>query len=322
MDISFFRSSSYNCFNLCQHQYFMSYVLGWPQKVGKAATKGTIVHKTLEILAKAKLCEQDGVSSGFEDDIGDFEIKNFRDDDFVDYAHHKSFEYYKKLEQEDFGQAEERETRRWVQKVLDDGFYDPRKLDIIYPEKKFDFPIEQKWARLTNGEYLRVKGTIDLTIKSGNFYEVVDWKTGARKDWKTGEYKTGSDLDDDFQLRLYHYAVSKLYPEIETILVTINYINDGGAYTVVHGPENIEITEARIHDQLVRIKNCTHPRLKDNGKHWFCKRVCSYGKNNYRSSGKTECQYAASYLKYNGITQASADLKTKGFKIDHYEEPG
>ena len=58
MDITYFRSSSYNCFNLCQMQYFIEYVLGWENKVGKAATKGTITHKVLEVLAQAKLAEQ------------------------------------------------------------------------------------------------------------------------------------------------------------------------------------------------------------------------------------------------------------------------
>lgn len=321
MDIAYFRSSSYNCFDLCQQQYFLQYVLGWDMKVGKAATKGTIVHKALEILAKAKLADQNKKKTITDDVTGRISIKTYQTNKFVDNAINKSFDFYVKKEQPDFTDKERREITRWTYKVIDDGFYDPRNLTIIHPEQKFDLPIKLPWAKLSNGKYLRVKGTIDLIIKSGNYYEIVDWKTGARKDWKTGDYKTAADLDDDFQLRLYHYAIQKLYPDIDTVLVTINYINSGGPYTATFDNSNIEIVEAKMHNQFIKIKNCTHPRLKGNGKHWFCNRVCSYGKNLHKT-GKSECEYASRYLKYNGMQSAVADLTKKGFKIDYYEDPG
>jgi hypothetical protein len=298
-------------------QYFIEYVLGWENKVGKAATKGTIVHKVLEILAQAKLAEQN--NEKYIDDVvvGKLSIDNFRTEDFIDYAHEKSFEYYKEKEQPTLEQKEFRETRRWVAKVIDEGFYDPRNLHIICPEKKFDLPIKQDWAKLPNGEYLRVRGTIDLTIKTGDYYEIVDWKTGARKSWVTGQYKSSADLDNDFQLRLYHYALRKLYPEIDKILVTIHYINSGGPYTVTHDDSNLEITESRMYEQLVRIKNCTHPTLKND---WFCSRVCHFGKTKIRN--QTKCRFVTNAVRRSGLDTAAAAYTARGFKIDHYEEPG
>src|SRR5690606_34355557 len=56
--------------------------------------------------------------------------------------------------------------------------------------------------------------------------------TGRRLNWATGEEKTHEKLKDDPQLRIYHYAVSHLYPDIENIYITINFINDGGAFTI------------------------------------------------------------------------------------------
>jgi hypothetical protein len=323
MQISYFRSSSYNCFQICQTQYFLNYVLGWELKVGKAATKGTIVHKVLEILAKCKLAEQNNESLIKDDILGWVLIEGLHSDSFIDAIYPPIFEYYKKKEQASLDDKDQRECRRWVQKVIDDAFYDPRKLNIIYPEQKFDFEIKQDWAKLPNGQYLRIKGTIDLTIETNGNYEVVDWKTGKRRCWITEQYKTYDMLKDDFQLRLYHYAIRRLYPEIKNVLVTINYINHGGPVTVDHSDENFEIAEAKMHNQLIRIRHCNKPTRKMNGKHWFCKRVCSYGKTRTRANPQlTQCEFVTNELRQRGMATAVEKYTVEGFKVDHYEEPG
>ena len=326
MDISFIRSSSFNTYDLCQMQYFLVYILGWQEKTGVASTKGTIVHKALELLAKAKLAEQCNIDYFTDDTLGNKPFSLIENDihtnETVDYFYDKSFDYYLKKEQSDFTDKERRECHRWVYKVIDDGFYDPRKLNIVYPEKKFDIPIEKDWAKLSDGEYLRVKGTIDLTLRSNNTYEICDWKTGKRKNWATGNYKTNDDLQDDFQLRLYHYAIRKLYPDIKDVLVTINYINDGGPVTVAFDDSNFEITESKIHSQFVKIKNCIKPKRKQNGQHWFCKRVCSFGKNKHNNGQQTQCEFITNNLKLNSMSNTVQQHTAKGFKIDYYEDPG
>ena len=52
--IVYFRSSSFNCHRMCPMQYYMEYGLGWRGLSGKKADKGTIVHKILELAARAK----------------------------------------------------------------------------------------------------------------------------------------------------------------------------------------------------------------------------------------------------------------------------
>lgn len=54
MIITYFRSSSYNNWDFCQMQYFITYVLGWSSPSGQKAEQGTIVHKVLECLASMK----------------------------------------------------------------------------------------------------------------------------------------------------------------------------------------------------------------------------------------------------------------------------
>ena len=48
MIVTYIRSSSYNNYDYCQMQYFITYVLGHQSISGKKAQLGTIVHKAME----------------------------------------------------------------------------------------------------------------------------------------------------------------------------------------------------------------------------------------------------------------------------------
>ena len=62
-------------------------------------------------------------------------------------------------------------------------------------EPHFDIPIDEPWAKFTyEKDGKMVEGcrssTIDLVTKlDDETIEVVDWKTGRRLDWATGEVK-------------------------------------------------------------------------------------------------------------------------------------
>ena len=59
MLVTYLRSSSYNQYDYCQMSYFLTYVLGFQSDSGKKAELGTIVHKTLEVLAALKKATQE-----------------------------------------------------------------------------------------------------------------------------------------------------------------------------------------------------------------------------------------------------------------------
>ena len=59
MIVTYIRSSSYNNYDYCQMQYFITYVLGHRSISGKKAQLGTMVHKVMEILASCKKKHQD-----------------------------------------------------------------------------------------------------------------------------------------------------------------------------------------------------------------------------------------------------------------------
>ena len=96
MIITYFRSSSYNGWSICQNQYFLSYVLGKPEPSGKKAEMGTILHKVMEGLASGKLCIQDNAPSFKDDALGRISVTEdrLRDPQFVEWLFEKSFEHY------------------------------------------------------------------------------------------------------------------------------------------------------------------------------------------------------------------------------------
>ena len=80
--------------------------------------------------------------------------------------------------------------------------FDPRNRNILYPEQQFDIVINKPWAKYSydtkDGKLegnLAIKGTIDLiTQPNKDTLEIVDWKTGRRLNWATGEEKTQEKL--------------------------------------------------------------------------------------------------------------------------------
>jgi hypothetical protein len=80
--ITFLRSSSINQNVLCQHSYYLTYVLGFKNKVGVKGTIGTTTHKVLEILARIKKMFQDTEEDTvtYKDNEIDFEITVSKED--------------------------------------------------------------------------------------------------------------------------------------------------------------------------------------------------------------------------------------------------
>jgi CRISPR/Cas system-associated exonuclease Cas4 (RecB family) len=305
MIITYFRSSSYNQYSMCPHAYYMTYVLGHQSPSGVAAEKGTIVHKVMEGLAQAKLAHQKGEDSYVDDHLGKYSVKD---------------------------------CKKWSYQAINDcnQFFDPRKRDIVSPEGSFDFEIEEPWAKydytLEDGESLSgnlsMKGTIDLIteIRPG-VYEVIDWKTGRRLDWATGKEKTFKSLTTDPQLRVYHYALTKMYPEIDQFIMTIYYIKDGGPYTLAFTRDDLSDTMQMLKNRFEEIKRTNRPRLI---KSWKCTKFCHFGKTEHESgdidpkTGQpyTICEYVANNIKLYGIDASmKSDIKA-GHSFDYYEAPG
>lgn len=253
---------------MCQHKYFINYPLGLREVAGKKADKGNAVHKALELLARYKFAIQNNQSQFTDDELGSFNVADFNSDVALDcawkyiqeVAHHHTWE-----------QADFNDCRKWMYEALEwrGGMFSPLKREIVAPEQYFEFEIKEPWAAydytLPDGNtisgYLGLKGTIDLMVKQGNNLEMIDWKTGLRLDWSNFQPKTYEKLMDDPQLRIYHYAASRLYPDVDNIFVTIFFLQDGGPESMCFTKEDLKVTEEMLRRRFNAIRNTIRPKL-------------------------------------------------------------
>lgn len=326
---------------MCEQQYFFEYVLGWRGASNKKADKGTIVHKALETLAVIKKAQQDN-QRYIEDEVLDkIDVEKYDLNQIIEkvYKYYsESFKHHEWLEKDYI------DCKKWTYKAieLNNGMFDPRNRDIVCPEQRFDIEIKKPWAYYkypdgTEG-YLGLKGTIDLLTKvNDNTIEIIDWKTGRRLDWATGKEKTQESLQEDPQLRIYHYAVQQLYPEIENIIVTINFINDGGPFSVIYDRSDLTRTEAMLQRKFEVIKNSKKPVLS---KTWKCSKFCPFGKTTFENtritpiieyrSGKTcaidknmtKCEQVKHDTDLRGMDSVIDEYTVPGYTIGKYKPPG
>lgn len=184
MIITYFRSSSYNTHNMCEQQFFFEYVLGWRSPSGFKATKGTILHKVLEILAIIKKAQQDSLQTVNDDEIlGEIDVNNYNLNVIIE----KVYKHYSEANsQHTWSIKDYKECYGWVYKAIEfnNGMFDPRNCNILQPEQRFDLVIDKPWAKyeynidgqIVEGN-LGLKGTIDLiTTVNDTTVEVVDYK--------------------------------------------------------------------------------------------------------------------------------------------------
>lgn len=332
----YFRSSSLGNHEFCQMQYFIQYVLGHKAPANQKAQLGTIVHKTMEILANCKkqLQENPNRKASFkyiDPELGTINWKKseFVTQQFVNDLCWKSFLYYSskcihEYTEKDFNFCID------LCKVITDGYsgiYDPRNSKILDPEPFFDIPIEEDWAKFTyegKSYQLAIKGTIDLVTElDEETIEVRDYKSGVRKDWATGEIKDYHKLMKDTQLLLYNYAISKLYPQYKHRILTIIFLRDGGPFSLSFEKEDEEEFLKRLRKKFYEISYTKMPRLCSSGRTSFkCTRLCHYYKTPFPGTEESICEHVENGIKTYGIKLAQTKLKASGFNSSNYDAPG
>lgn len=294
-------SSGHSCHNMCEAKYFGEYVLGWRGPSNIKSDQGTIIHKVLEVLAAWKLCSQNNEQYFNDEILGQCFINNeFK---YVEVNNNKLtiqdildniFSYYTNKERTDhtWSKKEYNICNEWLFRAIEfnNGQFHPFNQNIVSPELRFDIEIRDDWAKYEyelNGEkyqgQLVIKGIIDSIIKIDDYtHEIIDFKTGRRLDWANGKEKTYEYLHNDFQLRLYHYAHMVLYPNIDNVLITIYFINDGGPFTLAFGRQDIPDTLDMIKKKFEHIRNTERPKPNYT---WKCKKFCHFGKQTFDGTG-------------------------------------
>jgi len=277
--------------------------------------------------------------------LGDIDILDYDLDEIVDavYGHYSSQFKHHEWEAKDL-----KDCRAWTYKAITDHnkIFDPRTRDIVQPEQHFDITIDKPWANykyqtkdgLLEGK-LAIKGTVDLITRvNSSTLEVIDWKTGRRLDWATGQEKTFEKLCKDPQLKIYHYALSKLYPSYEHVIMTINFINDGGPYSICFDKSDLKSTEDIIRQKFEEIKKTEKPKLN---KTWKCTKLCHFGKKTFeqhdsilpiveyrdnqvcsKGSHMTMCEQIRHDIEMMGMKNVVDSHSAKGYSVASYKAPG
>lgn len=315
--VTFFRSSSYNTWDFCPHKWYLSFGLGMREPSGFKAVKGNIVHKALELLARRKLAEQRK-----EQIVVEAETKAKVPIGLItpDKALRIAFEYYKKVETaHTFAEKDYRECWKWLKNGLEfnDGIYSPLNREVVEPEQYFDLTIEEPWAEynyvLPDGRKLKghlgLKGTIDLLTRHRvGCLEYLDWKTGKVFDWASGKEKNEKNLYEDPQLRMYHYALSRLYPKEKEIFVTIFFVQFLKPFSICFTRADLKDTEQMLRKRFEVIRATTRPaRIINNRAHkWKCEKLCAFGKNKHPESDLTICEHTHRELLTVGMDKVNA----------------
>ena len=326
----YLRSSSYSSWSLCEHKTFLSYTLGLPEDPGKAATLGNVYHKTMEHIAKCKLLYQStGEKGGYnvgDEYIGEFIPKDIFDNEEIIYPLcQKSFIYYKGLTPHlKWSDKDLVTVLGWVNKSLTEnkGIYDPRKKQIEFVEKFFDFEIDEPWAeyqyqigdREIKGK-LALKGTMDLVTKiDDDHYEVLDYKSGQhRSDFSTGEEKTYTKLQTDPQLLIYYYACRKIFPNIKYFDFSIYFLNAGGMFTLCFDDESLELSKNLIKSRFEEMKENQNPRLLEPTKkgrekgNYKCYNCCSFQKNKQPGTDLSICEFFQLEIQSKGLDKVTEE---------------
>lgn len=320
-------------------QYFITYVLGHQSDSGKKAELGTIVHKVMEVLAKLKKYSQDNPSKNkltvSDEAVGDVCIKKseLNTQAFVKALTQKSFEFYTTASKHNFTKADSSDCSKLVFDTLEynGGQFDPRQKKIVAAEPHFDLPIEEDWAhyeyeidgKVVKGQ-LAIKGTVDLVTESSEgIIEVIDWKTGRRLDWATGEEKTYEKLCSDPQLLLYYYAISRLYPEYKQSIMSIFFIKDGGPFSMCFDEADEKKFLKMLKQRFQEIQNNDKPKpISENRENWKCTKLCHFCKNNWPGTDQNMCIYIENTLKDKGMDATIKECTRPGFDIGYYSAPG
>ena len=178
---------------------------------------------------------------------------------------------------------------------------------------------------------------LESVFRQQNTLEIVDWNTGRRLDWATGQEKTQEKLEKDPQLMIYFYAAKKLYPEINNCIVTIFFINDGGPFSVSFNNSDLLATEDLLREKFNQIKKCKLPKLS---KSWKCTKLCMYGKKTFEDThipviseyrdnqvcnvgeSMTMCEQVKHDVQLKGIKEVVDEYTVPGYNVGHYKAPG
>ncbi len=309
----FLRSSLINTFELCQGRAWLDYGIGLRGEAGKAALIGSCVHGVLELFGCQKLAIQNKQDHFEHDSFGHWQCSVLAEK-FPSTVLDVVYRYYDENNSGLFDGTSYKECEKIVNQALElhDGAFDPRNSNIIAVEYPFDIQVDEPW-----GEYeyesptgivkgrLSLKGTVDqISYEDENTIHILDWKTGkTTKNWATDKEKDLASLYDDIQLQLYYYALSKCFPKIENVLITLYFIRINTPFTIGFDRSDLPKVENFIREKYEEILSVENPKFIAGTKiGWKC-RFCAHSKNKQSGTNKSVCDFFQEQLRRYGYNK-------------------
>lgn len=270
----------------------------------------------------------------------------YKHDCFIDYGTHRKgrelvddifervYNYYVGISTHKWTKANKKHCYNWTWMPLEykNGLFDPRLSDVLDVEQRFDIEIDRPWAEynyiLPDDQEIKgnlaLKGTIDLITGNEDTVEIVDYKTGQRLDWITGQQKTYAKLKTDPQLMFYYYAAKHLYPNAKQIILSIYFIRDGGPFTLCFEKKHFDEMEVLLEKKFKNIMHTHLPKMLDpEQKNWKCDKLCPFAKNKFNKSDESNmCLTAHRHIELYGLDATTEKYFHPDHEVGHYAAPG
>lgn len=257
-------------------RFFLEQGLKLYMPAGKAANMGTIYHSQMETMALIKKARQDGRDSFTSKLLGEVKLSEIKSlSGLAEQIYQKHIET--DLSGHEWDKKDLKTILKWFETTLryNGGDLNPLKMEIVATEHKFELPFDYDWADIGDGKKFMVRGIMDLVAMKDGMLNLIDWKSGKMNDFYTGKDKDYEDLMNDIQLLTYYYAMRKLYPDHENIMINIFYVKAGGIFTLCFSDSDLTRVEEKFRIRFETIKNMKIPHQN---KSWRCNKFCPFSK--------------------------------------------
>ena len=120
-------------------------------------------------------------------------------------------------------------------------------------------------------------------------------------------------------------------------MVSINFINDGGPFTICYSKDDLASTEEMLRKKFETIKSTQIPELN---KSWKCTKLCHFGKTTFENSAMlpiieyrdgqvtpkdnfmTKCEQIKHDISVKGMDNVIDEYTPPGYTIGKYKAPG
>jgi hypothetical protein len=243
----------------CNWKAYLSYVLKIEDPAGPSAFVGTVVHNIMEEISKMR-------QAGADQDSIDIEALTEQE---IKLEAEKNPSVFGLLKPADITKI-----YKIRDKILDNEKSPNLTHSTVEVEKYFKYYITRN-GPCEEERGIEIRGLMDrVELIDHETLEIIDYKTGKRRDMGATKNKELEDMYYDPQYLMYFIAASIRYKDINNFILTFMYPMDGGNFSLVFSRDHLKEACRIVYDYYVDINN-DKAVVRNRG--WWCKNICFYG---------------------------------------------